>query len=387
MEIAIVDIETTGLNAHVDAIIEIGIELVNTETFETTKLFDEVLMDNTWDIKKHNRAWIFSNSSLTPDLVEAARPLDDFREELQEIFNKYPITAYNKAFDTKFFRARNFILDDATCLLKMSFPYSTKLNKGGKKKRPSMEETYHTFFGDDSKPTYIEEHRAYADARDEAQILIHIIKDKGTDSFIDITDNTSNKKPATIAEIYEEYKITFGKHKGILLADLTTEDEIQYCEWVMENHFDTPNSMQSNKYLMFEHHLKVCKELPSINGIDSVPGQEVGRIPKKDVAPPEVTEHDNLLDGLGEENKITKIVEEDQTVADVMKDVDKQIKEHKDQSELLPDAGDNGEDLLADMGYDVTEVHEPDPDTVKPDKTEDKPSNNSYYDDLLNSIE
>jgi DNA polymerase III epsilon subunit-like protein len=257
MKIAIIDIETTGLNPHIDAIVELGIVLTDTETFETEVLFNQIVKDSTFNPSIHSNAWIFGNSSLTINDVLNAPDLSDFTSELQDIFNRYPITAFNKSFDLKFLRARNFICDDATCLLKMSWEYSDKLDKGGKKKRPSMQEIYNTFFGDQ----YIEEHRALPDAIDEAKILLHIVKLKGNDGFIDIEDHTSNKKPATIEQIYEDYVINFGKHKGMKIADMTTEEEIQYCQWVLENHFDSPMSKQSNKYIIFTHHVKVCQEL------------------------------------------------------------------------------------------------------------------------------
>ena len=256
MKLAIIDIETTGLNPHMDAIVEIGIVVADTETFETEVLFNKIVKDSNFNENMHSAAWIFSNSALTVKDVLADPPLSDFTPELQDIFSKYPITAFNKSFDLKFLRARNFICDDATCLLKMSWEYSDKLDKAGKKKRPSMEEIYNSFFGD-----YVEQHRALPDAIDEAKILLHIVKLKGNDGFIDIEEHTLNKKPATVEQIYEDYVIPFGKHKGMKIADLTTEDEVQYCEWVLENHFDSPNSKQSNKFLMFTHHVKVCREL------------------------------------------------------------------------------------------------------------------------------
>ena len=46
MKLAIIDIETTGLNPHMDAIVEIGIVVADTETFETEVLFNKIVKDS-----------------------------------------------------------------------------------------------------------------------------------------------------------------------------------------------------------------------------------------------------------------------------------------------------------------------------------------------------
>jgi len=64
MKIIVLDIETTGFNRYSDAIVEVGMVLVDTNTKEITHLFDKVVKDKLFDEVKHKDAWIFSNSTL-----------------------------------------------------------------------------------------------------------------------------------------------------------------------------------------------------------------------------------------------------------------------------------------------------------------------------------
>ena len=64
MKIAVVDIETTGFVTDTDAILEIGITLVDTATQKLELIFDKVILDPVFEITRHNNAWIFQNSDL-----------------------------------------------------------------------------------------------------------------------------------------------------------------------------------------------------------------------------------------------------------------------------------------------------------------------------------
>ena len=53
MKLLVVDIETTGFFVNSDAIVEIGIALVDTETKEIELVFDNVIKHDKFDSKKH----------------------------------------------------------------------------------------------------------------------------------------------------------------------------------------------------------------------------------------------------------------------------------------------------------------------------------------------
>ena len=63
MKLLVVDTETTGLSVKFDAIVELGIVLVDTKTGEVKKVFDKVVKGPKWNAFKHKNAWIFQNSS------------------------------------------------------------------------------------------------------------------------------------------------------------------------------------------------------------------------------------------------------------------------------------------------------------------------------------
>jgi len=174
MEILVVDLETTGFISTSDAIVEIGISLVNTKTKKVTLVFDKVVKHNKFKKWKHKGSWIFQNTTLTVEDVENANPLSSYYKEIQALFDTYPMTAYNKAFDIRFLSANGFKVDDVKCLMKTATQYSKLKNKRGGVKTPSVEEIYNQFFMKKGEG-YIEEHRAGSDAMDEGKILLHMV--------------------------------------------------------------------------------------------------------------------------------------------------------------------------------------------------------------------
>ncbi len=174
MKILVVDIETTGFYAN-SAIVEIGIVLVDTDTKEIKLMFDNVIKHDRFSKWKHKKSWIFENTTLSVQDVENANTLESYFDEIQALFDKYKMTAYNKAFDLRFLRGVGFVIDDIKCLMKTAYSYSEVLDKNGKIKKPSVEEIYNQFFMSEGD-VYYEEHRAGADALDEAKILLHMVK-------------------------------------------------------------------------------------------------------------------------------------------------------------------------------------------------------------------
>ncbi len=174
MKILVVDIETTGFYPS-DAIVEIGISLVDTKAKTVKLVFDKVIKDKKFVKWKHKNAWIFQNTTLTVDDVLKANSLDSYFKEIQKLFDKYPMTAFNKSFDLRFLRNAGFEMNDIKCLMKTATQYSTYKDKNGRVKKPSVEEIYNQFFMKKGE-VYIEEHRAGADAMDEGKILLHMVE-------------------------------------------------------------------------------------------------------------------------------------------------------------------------------------------------------------------
>lgn len=171
MKIIVLDIETTGFNSRFDAILEIGMALVDTDTKEIKQLFNEVVLDKRFNANKHKNSWIFQNSTLTVEDVINARPLYLVRPEIQQILNKYPVTAFNASFDFRFLEYVNLKINKVKCLMKTSRPYY--YNMTGKNKNPSVQEMYDVLFPGE---IYEEQHRGYDDATHEAKILLKLVE-------------------------------------------------------------------------------------------------------------------------------------------------------------------------------------------------------------------
>ena len=176
MKIVVLDIETTGWLKEGGLIVEIGALILDLNTGEQIPVYDKVIKENGFN-ESHKESWIFSNSSLTWDYVNnGGLPIDI--ELLQDLFNQYPVTAYNKAFDLNFLRSRGFIFPvEFECPMMVLTPIMKIPSKNGYSdfKWPSVIEATKWLF---PNKEYDEEHRGLSDAIDEAKI-IKLVYDKG----------------------------------------------------------------------------------------------------------------------------------------------------------------------------------------------------------------
>jgi DNA polymerase III epsilon subunit-like protein len=183
-KISVIDIETTGLDIGNDLILEIGICELNVSNGSIKKIFDKVVREPKFS-DKHRIVWIFQNSNLKYEDVLSAPMLDTFYQELQIIFDSYPITAYNKKFDLGFLKRRGFTFKKelecpmivSTNILKIPFPSrpdryvkndTISPRPENQYKFPNVEEAWKYYFPNDD---YKEIHRAYNDAEHEARIV------------------------------------------------------------------------------------------------------------------------------------------------------------------------------------------------------------------------
>lgn len=186
--IAVMDIETTGLKPDRELIVEIGICELNLSDGTTKKLFDSIVREPSFS-DLHKGVWIFQNSALKFEDVLKAPLLDSFRTELQTIFDKYKITAYNKQFDFGFLTNRGFVFrNQLDCpmmlsipILKLPFPprpspngFSSDFTRPENQyKYPSVEESWKYYIPEEP---YKESHRAFDDAVHEARIVYEMYK-------------------------------------------------------------------------------------------------------------------------------------------------------------------------------------------------------------------
>lgn len=177
-KIIVVDIETTNFLQRGGLIVDVGIIELDLNTGGAKVLYDNRVKEEGFN-ESHKNAWVFNNSSLTYEAVDEAGPLE--KDKLQEIFRKYPATAYNKKFDFDFLRSRGLEINELPCLMltatgvckipKTQFPAH---NKGAGFKWPKLQEAWDILIGEE----YKEAHRALDDAAHAARVAYELY-DKG----------------------------------------------------------------------------------------------------------------------------------------------------------------------------------------------------------------
>lgn len=172
MKILILDIETTGLKPEEHAIVEVGMVLIDTDTRQKEIVYDKIVRETVFDPETTKDAWVFEHTSLTHEEAVNGVPFEECREEIQALFNKYPVTAYNKKFDLGFFGHRGFTFTERECLMEKCTKYSDNFDKYGKQRWPKAEAIYNKFFPESN---YVEAHRGADDAWHEADIAFKLI--------------------------------------------------------------------------------------------------------------------------------------------------------------------------------------------------------------------
>ncbi len=174
-KVAVVDIETTGFQPSNSLILEIGIVELDVETGEVKEIFNSCVKEPSFGTA-HRRSWIFDHSDLQYDEILKAPSLEEIRKDVQDILDKYSITAFNKQFDLGFLRARGFnIPNELPCIMFESTNVCLipSRNSRSKYKKPKVQEAWDHFFPNSD---YIEGHRALDDADHEAKILYELIR-------------------------------------------------------------------------------------------------------------------------------------------------------------------------------------------------------------------
>jgi len=100
--------------------------------------------------------------------------LNNVKNQIQEIFNRYSLTAYNTSFDFRFMESRGFVIKkDIPDIMAVAKDVCKIMRPRGGYKNPKMQEAWDNLF---PKTNYIEKHRAVDDAIHEARILFEMFK-------------------------------------------------------------------------------------------------------------------------------------------------------------------------------------------------------------------
>lgn len=170
-KIAVVDIETTDLKPEKGLIVEIGIVELDIETGDTKTLFESTIREPRFN-RKLKYSWIFNNSDLNYEDVLNASDLSEIKLNIQQILNRYHITAYNKLFDFSFLQSRGFsIRKELPDIMETAKNVCKIIKPNGELKNPKFQEAWNYFF---PNKFYIEKHRALDDAFHEALVLFEM---------------------------------------------------------------------------------------------------------------------------------------------------------------------------------------------------------------------
>lgn len=124
--------------------------------------------------EEHKNAWIFNNSDLKFEDFADAPDLNNVKNQIQEIFDRYSLTAYNTSFDFRFMESRGFVIKkDIPDIMAVAKETCKIMRARGGYKIPKMQEAWDNLF---PNTNYIEKHRAVDDALHEAKMLFEMYK-------------------------------------------------------------------------------------------------------------------------------------------------------------------------------------------------------------------
>jgi len=178
MKILIIDIETTGLNPHMDRIVEVGMVELDLATGEIKTVFDSLCHERPITRETVANSWIVKNGYITVEEVQRSPQFKDIKGQIQEIINRYEAgaTAFNVSFDFDFLIARGIkIKKKLPCPMLLSTDICRIPHKVQAKgwKWPKAEEAYNFFYPGSN---YKEKHRGADDAVHEAMIVLELYK-------------------------------------------------------------------------------------------------------------------------------------------------------------------------------------------------------------------
>ena len=176
MQVVVFDIETTDLDPNKGHIVEIGAVLLDTQMETKTVLMNYVVHEDGMTESEVRNSWIVKNGYMTFEEIRYSVNFRAIIPIIRNICNAYPVVSFHKKFDFGFLNSRgvNTPTEYEDPMLKLT-PIMKLRNVRGGYKWPKAEEAYKYVTGNES---YVEKHRALADAFDECCIVEHCIKNK-----------------------------------------------------------------------------------------------------------------------------------------------------------------------------------------------------------------
>lgn len=180
MDILVVDIENGNIDSkrdpwHIEncVICEIGIAQLDLDTGRIKPIFCQICRE---DNHPDPNSWVFQETSLTCEEVSESNHFNEFKDELQKLFDELPVTSWGHDFDlarlehpsrglvipTKFWDPKTTLTDFLE--IPSSYGYGYKW--------PKVTEAYEYFYSKKMRQT----HRAVDDALVEAEIIIKAIE-------------------------------------------------------------------------------------------------------------------------------------------------------------------------------------------------------------------
>ena len=179
-KIAIIDIETTGFNRHLDSILEIGIVELDTKTGKMKTLFNSLVRDSNFDISRHLDNNFVKNSGIDITEIINSISIKECEKDLQLIFDNYRCAAYNSPFDFGWLESRGFSIPmklmDVMRFCRKIFPTcgSFKFQEVYRYVNNLLKKGNNQYL---TRSEYINNHRAIDDAICEAELLFYLINE------------------------------------------------------------------------------------------------------------------------------------------------------------------------------------------------------------------
>ena len=166
-KILVVDLETTDLKPSKGDIIEIGAVLLSADG--TIEKAVDVVVRPTRSVEAWQNCWTLKNTDLTVEAVLASKPLVKVRDSLQVLLWHYPVTSYNRDFDTGYLKYNGFKARwCSACPMLIASEVMKLPGNYNNYKWPKLQEAWKYFF---PGVVYKIHHRALDDAWCTAQII------------------------------------------------------------------------------------------------------------------------------------------------------------------------------------------------------------------------
>lgn len=179
-DIYVLDTETTGLKGHpYDHVVDIAICRVSLEKGTVEPVFSSVVGHDTsrWD-QTTRHAWIFENTDLSLEMVQAAPPLLEVVSEVRRLLHNQYVTSFNVDFDFLRFLFLppwdlKTIIHPTRCIMKAAMPICAIPGTYDTYKYPKLQEAYDMIVsGDPANIAGNQTHRALSDTIMASHILI-----------------------------------------------------------------------------------------------------------------------------------------------------------------------------------------------------------------------